>query len=62
MACLNTGLEIIEVSDPKKPELVGNISTGGLAVGVTTHELRGKIYAFVACDDVGLKIIEVSDP
>ena len=42
------------MSDPKKPELVGNISTGGLAYGVTTHELRGKIYAFVACFKVGL--------
>ena len=31
-------------------------------MAVTTHELGGKIYAFVACNNEGLKIIEVTDP
>ena len=50
------------MSDPYNPILVSSIVTGGLALGVTTHELGGKIYAFVACSDAGLVIIDVSDP
>ena len=41
-------------------EIVSSIKTGGDEV--TTLEMRGKIYAFVACYGVGLEIIEVSDP
>ena len=62
VTCGVEGLNIIEVSDPYNPVLVGSKKTVGDARGVTTHEIGRKIYALVVSDDEGLKIIEVSDP
>jgi len=39
------GLEIIEVSDPENPVLVGSIDTDGKSMGVSTIEMEGIIYA-----------------
>ena len=36
VASNDTGLKIIDVSDPYNPELVGNISTGRNAMGVSS--------------------------
>ena len=52
------GLQIIDVSDPVKPALLGSIDTNGdyrdvVVVGTTVYVAAG--YA-------GLKIIDVSDP
>ena len=55
------GLKIIDVSDPKNPELIGNISTNGNTFGVKTIEKEGIIYALVADGNAGLKIIDLSD-
>ena len=62
VASNDTGLKIIDVSDLYNPELVGSISTGGNAGGVSSIKIEVKIYALVASGDAGLKIIDVSDP
>ena len=61
MADGNVGLTIIDVSDPKNPELVRNINTGGYAKAVSSIEKEGIIYALVADGNAGLKIIDFSD-
>ena len=48
------GLKIIDVSDPYNPVLVGSISTGGNARGVSSIKIEAKIYALVASMDAGL--------
>jgi len=42
------GLNIIEVSDPENPVLVISIVTKYSAIGVSTIEIEGMIYALVA--------------
>ena len=54
VASNDTGLKIIDVSDPYNPVLVGNISTGGQARGVSTIKIEAKIYALVASYKAGL--------
>ena len=61
MTC-ESGLTIIDVRDPKNPELFGNISTNGIAYAVSTIEKEGIIYALVAERYFGLEIMDVSDP
>ena len=34
----------------------------GKAIEVTSLEMRGKIYSFVACHEGGLEIIKINDP
>ena len=43
----NTGLKIIEVSDPYNSVLVSSIDIGGYACGVSSVEIGVKIYALV---------------
>ena len=50
------------MTNPKNPVIVGSIDTNGLARGVSTMQIRDKIYAFVADGSAGLKIIEVTNP
>ena len=55
---------MIDVSDPKNPVLVGDISTGEYAKGVSTIEIRGIIHALVAFNDGNngrLTIIQITD-
>ena len=48
------GLKIIEVSDPENPVLVISIVTKYSAIGVSTIEIEGMIYALVALYKGGL--------
>lgn len=52
------GLQIIDISDPANPSVVGNYNTDGNAMGVW---VVGD-YAYAADDARGLQIIDVSDP
>ena len=56
----DSGLQIIDVSNPASPKLKGTFDTSGRAVDVTLSA-DGKT-AFVADDDSGLQIIDVSNP
>ena len=44
----NSGLKIIKVTDPKYPLLVSSIDTNVSAYGVSTMQIKEKIYALVA--------------
>ena len=54
----DSGLQIIDVSDPSNPTFKGSYDTPLLAYGVA---LSGN-YAYVADEDSGLRIIDISDP
>ena len=62
MADGKSGLQIIDVTRPYYPTLVGSIDTDGSAIGVNLMLIEEKIFALVADRKKGLKIIEVSDP
>ena len=47
------------MNDPKNPFIVNTLDIGGRAYGVSTVEIRDKIYAHVTDSVVGLKIIEM---
>jgi hypothetical protein len=59
VAVASAGLEIIDVSDPGAPVLLGNYDTTGSATGVTLSS-NGQI-AYVADGGSGLQIIDVSN-
>ncbi|PIT86498.1 MAG: hypothetical protein COU33_02805, partial [Candidatus Magasanikbacteria bacterium CG10_big_fil_rev_8_21_14_0_10_43_6] len=52
------GLQILDVSDPSNPFIVGSTDPGGTARSVT---VVGK-YAYIGNNDRGLDIIDISDP
>jgi hypothetical protein len=52
------GLQIVDVSDPAAPALLGSYDTPGDARGVQVVNST----AYVADDDEGLQIVDVSDP
>src|SRR4051794_40345987 len=54
----NSGLQVIDVSNPASPQRVGGYDTSGTAYGVT---VSGNC-AYVADFDSGLRVIDVSDP
>ncbi|MCX6679553.1 MAG: hypothetical protein NTX42_04190 [Methanothrix sp.] len=58
VADCDSGLKIIDVSNPTSPLLKGSYDTPGYAYGVA---LSGS-YAYVADGDSGLQIIDVSNP
>ncbi|MFM6873212.1 MAG: cadherin domain-containing protein, partial [Dolichospermum sp.] len=53
----DSGLQIIDISNPAAPTLKGNYDTSGIALGV---QVVGN-YAYVA-DNYGLQIIDISNP
>jgi Ca2+-binding RTX toxin-like protein len=57
VADLDSGLQIINISNPAAPTLTGTYDTTGYAQGV---QVVGN-YAYVADNDGGLKILNVSD-
>jgi hypothetical protein len=57
LAC-QTGLLVIDVSEPQHPHRAGRCDTPGYACGVA---VTGD-YAYVADSDSGLRVIDVSDP
>jgi hypothetical protein len=52
------GLQVIDVSDRKKPTIIGHADTSGFAAGVYVTEN----YAYVADKDQGLAIFDVKTP
>ncbi len=54
----NSGLHIIDISNPESPIIAGTCDTTGYARGVT---VSGS-YAYVADDGSGLQIIDISNP
>ncbi|MBI5359286.1 MAG: fibronectin type III domain-containing protein [Planctomycetes bacterium] len=54
----NTGLKIINISDPAEPVLVGSLDTAGTAYDVF---VEGN-YAYIADGDAGLQIFDISNP
>ena len=56
MADVDSGLQIIDISNPTTPTLKGTYDTSGRAYGV---QVVGN-YAYVAYGDSGLQIIDVS--
>ncbi|MFN6158367.1 MAG: DUF4347 domain-containing protein [Dolichospermum sp.] len=55
---IDSGLQIIDISNPAAPTLVGNYDTSGSARGV---QVVGN-YAYVADGYLGLQIIDISNP
>jgi len=53
-----SGLQVIDVSDPGAPRIVGNSPTTGWFVGVAYASSR----AYVAAYDGGLRVVDVSQP
>ena len=58
MADYGSGLEVIDISDPTNPTLLGNYNTPGYVYAVT---VSGD-YAFLVDYDNGLYVIDISDP
>ena len=54
----DSGLQIIDISNPTNPTLKGNYDTPDYAYGV---QVVGN-YAYVADGDSGLQIIDISNP
>jgi hypothetical protein len=54
----NFGLQVIDISNPASPTLLGTYNTPGYALGVT---VSGD-YAFVADQSSGLQVIDISNP
>jgi len=53
-----SGLQIIDISNPASPSIVGTYNTPGYAYGVAISSS----YAYVADGELGLQIIDVSNP
>ncbi len=58
LAVNGVGLQILELTDPADPTLIGTYETPGRAVGVSVFDG----VAFVACDSSGLQVVDVRDP
>jgi hypothetical protein len=54
----NYGLQIIDISDPRDPQIIGSVITPGSAHGVSITGDR----AYVAAGYTGLQVIAISDP
>ncbi len=54
----NSGLQVIDISDPANPTFADSYNTSGSAYGVA---VAGN-HAFVADGDAGLQVIDISDP
>ena len=52
------GLQVLDVSDPKAPRIVGACATSGVAYGVA---VAGS-YAYVTGNGVGFEVINISNP
>jgi len=49
------GLQVIDISDPTSPTIVGNAPTPGYAYGVAVSQT----HAYVAAYDYGIQIIDI---
>ncbi len=57
-ACFDGGIQIISISDPAQPFVMGEFATSGDAVEIAVSWP----YAYVAVSDGGLQVVDVSDP
>lgn len=55
---IKSSIKIINITDPAKPVLAGNLNTNGYAKGIA---ISGN-YAYIADDTEGLTIIDISKP
>ncbi len=64
VALQESGLGIVDVSDPRAPVLVGSCPTPGSAVSLAlgAGHLTGHTYAYVALGLDGLSVVDVTDP
>ena len=58
VADMESGLRVIDVSDPENPDEVGFYDTPGIAIGVF---VAGD-FAYVADYEAGLRVIDITDP
>ena len=58
VAAGGAGIFIMDISDPTRPEVIGNYDTPGYAEGVTIN----KEYAYIADGPAGLRVADISDP
>ncbi|HPR64435.1 MAG TPA: hypothetical protein PK014_09465 [Thermoanaerobaculia bacterium] len=58
VAAYDAGLQIVDVSDPENPMVIGSYSTEGKASGVV---VSGE-YAFISDFNYGLRVISIADP
>jgi len=58
VAAGESGLQVIDITNPTSPQLVGSVDTPGGASGVAIENLR----AYVADDGAGLQVIDLTDP
>jgi len=54
----DSGLFVVDVSDPFAPAIVGRVATLPRATGVAVRDN----YAYVTCRDSGLRVISIADP
>jgi hypothetical protein len=68
VAGYDSGLSIIDISNPRSPRLCATIDTPGYAMGVSTPERASRsgriptLHAFVADFDGGFQVVDVTDP
>ncbi len=55
---IDPGLQVIDISDPANPSVIGSVDTPDYAYGVY---ISGS-YAYVAAGDSGLQVVDISDP
>ena len=53
-----SGLQIVDISDPASPATVGSLALGGFINSVALSEN----FAYVTDEDFGLRKIDISDP
>lgn len=58
LAGLDSGIHVLDVSDPESPRIIGSCGDADQAWGIA---VQGD-YAYVAAGNNGLKIIDISDP
>ncbi|MCX6033133.1 MAG: proprotein convertase P-domain-containing protein, partial [Chloroflexi bacterium] len=58
----SAGLQVINVSDPVNPMLVGTYNTPGDARSVAVGQVANLPYAFVADGSWGLRVVDISTP
>ena len=54
----DSGLQVIDITNPQSPQIVGSVDTPGYAHGVAVSGT----HAYVADDDSGLQVIDITNP
>lgn len=56
------GLEVIDITNPKSPQLVFNYQTNGFAKEVFIDTIKSNTYVFISDDMKGLFILNIANP